>query len=80
MTNEHVDGQRPAVKIEGARIFCVRCGARPYPELSATPVREDFDLMKLGADGRPSDSGKWFCSQHFKRLGGDRYELVGGEQ
>jgi hypothetical protein len=43
-----------------ANIFCVVCGARPYPELSLPEaVRQDFDLRKGG-------DGLWRCSQHRK--------------
>jgi hypothetical protein len=58
--------------ITGANIFCVACGARPYPELGPPGAREDFDLMRLARDGRPAEStasGEWFCSQHFERVG-----------
>jgi hypothetical protein len=37
-----------------ANIFCCVCGARPYPP---PRVREDFDLMKLDANGRPAGEG-----------------------
>lgn len=66
---------------EGAVIRCTVRGATPYPELSAAPVRSDFDLMKLTDKGLPAgegETGEWRCSKHFKRLGGDRYQLVGG--
>lgn len=54
-----------------ANIFCVVCGA-----LSAAEVREDFDLLKLSAAGRPAGGGEgeWYCSRHFKR-GGTRRAL-----
>ena len=55
---------------EGAGIFCVACGARPYPELGPPGTRQDFGLMRLGRNGRPAESpapGEWFCPQHFKR-------------
>ena len=71
----------PPSKVEGARIVCCVCGARPFPEISLPEVvRSGFDLVKLDGQGRPSDQGRGFCSRHFKRLGGDRYEIVGGEQ
>jgi hypothetical protein len=41
----------------GAGIFCVVCGARPYPELGPPDTREDFDLMRVDrkrASGRES--------------------------
>jgi hypothetical protein len=62
-----------------AGIFCVICGARPFPELSLpTVVRQDFDLRKLvqregrDKDGKkttwwaPADEseGQWFCPLH----------------
>ena len=49
-----------------ANIFCVECGARTYPPAN---FREDFDLMKLNAAGRPAegDEGQWYCSRHFER-------------
>jgi hypothetical protein len=75
------DSEPPAPPTEGAGIKCVVCGARPYPELSATPVRQDFDLVKLTDKGLPAgqgETGEWRCSKHFKSLGGDRYQLVGG--
>jgi hypothetical protein len=56
----------------GAGIFCVVCGARPYPELGPLKTREDFDLMRFNRKGRPAESpapGEWFCSQHFERIG-----------
>jgi hypothetical protein len=40
----------------GANIFCVECGARPFPELGPPGTRQDFDLSKT--------SGEWRCSQH----------------
>jgi hypothetical protein len=40
----------------GAGVFCVVCGARPYPELGPPGTREDFDLMRLDGDGRPAES------------------------
>ena len=55
----------------GAGIFCVVCGARPYPELGPLETREDFDLMRLDRKGRPAESpasGEWFCSRHFERV------------
>ena len=58
----------------GAGIFCVVCGARPYPELGAPDTREDFDLMRVDRKGHPAESralGEWFCSQHFERVGRD---------
>jgi hypothetical protein len=68
---------------EGAVIRCTVCGARPYPELSLPKViRQDFDLMKLTDKGLPAgegEVGEWRCSRHFKRLGGDRYQLIGGD-
>ena len=54
----------------GAGIFCVVCGARPYPELGPPDTREDFDLMRFDRKGRPAEnpaSGEWFCSRHFER-------------
>jgi len=48
----------------GAGIFCVVCGARPYPELGPPGTREDFDLIRLDRDGAPAESpapGEWFC-------------------
>jgi hypothetical protein len=58
-----------------ANIFCVVCGARPYPPVG---FREDFDLMKLDAAGRPAegDAGKWYCSRHFRREGRGAYRIV----
>jgi hypothetical protein len=61
-----------------ANIFCVVCGARPYPPPG---FREDFDLMKLSAAGRPAggNQGEWYCSRHFERVRRDgdvRYRLV----
>jgi hypothetical protein len=56
----------------GTGIFCVVCGARPYPELGPPGTREDFDLMRLDRKGCPAESpdpGEWFCSQHFERVG-----------
>lgn len=51
-----------------ANIVCCVCGARPYPPPG---FREDFDLMKLSATGRPAaaegDEGRWYCSSHFER-------------
>jgi hypothetical protein len=36
-----------------ANIFCVECGARPFPELALPEiVREDFDLLKIRGDYR----------------------------
>ena len=58
----------------GAGIFCVVCGARPYPELGPPQTRKDFDLMRFDHKGHPAEnpaSGEWFCSQHFKRVGHD---------
>jgi hypothetical protein len=42
-----------------ANIFCVVCGARPYPPPG---FREDFDLMKLSSAGRPAEGGEgeWY--------------------
>jgi hypothetical protein len=68
--------------IEGAGIKCCVCGARPFAaELGPAGAREDFDLLRLTAKGRPAESpeGEWRCSKHFRRLGGDRYELIGGD-
>jgi hypothetical protein len=61
--------------IEGAGIKC--CAA----ELGPAGARQDFDLMRLTAKGRPAESpeGEWRCSKHFRRLGVDRYELIGGD-
>ena len=59
---------------EGASIFCVICGARPYPELGPPGTRGDCDLMRLDRKGRPSErpaSSEWFCSRHFERVGRD---------
>jgi hypothetical protein len=58
-----------------ANIFCVVCGARPYPPPG---FREDFDLMKLSSAGRPAegDEGEWFCSGHFERRGALSYGIV----
>jgi hypothetical protein len=52
-----------------ANIFCIVCGARPYPP---PEFREDFDLMKLSSAGRPAegDEGEWYCSRHFERRRG----------
>jgi hypothetical protein len=51
----------------GANIACCICGARPYPPEG---VREDFDLLKLKADGSPAGEGEgaWYCSLHFQRV------------
>ncbi len=55
-----------------ANIFCCvpGCAARPFP-LPKSGVRQDFELMKLDADGRPAEggAGKWYWSRHFRRLG-----------
>jgi hypothetical protein len=59
--------------IAGAGIFCVVCGARPYPELGPPETREDFDLMRLDRDGHLAGSpapGEWFCSLHLERASG----------
>jgi hypothetical protein len=55
--------------VMGAGIFCVVCGARPYPELGPPETREDFDLMRFDRDGRRAEA-EWFCSRYFKRIGG----------
>jgi hypothetical protein len=63
----------------GAGIFCVVCGARPYPELGPPDTREDFDLMRVDRKGHPAESpasGEWFCSQHFKRRGRRGYQVT----
>jgi hypothetical protein len=68
---------------EGAAIRCCRCNARPYADIFGPPgARVDFDLMRLDDQGGPAESpdGKWRCSRHFKRLGGGRYETIGGDQ
>jgi hypothetical protein len=39
-----------------ARIYCVECGARPFPELGPPGTRQDFDLRKI--------RGEWRCAQH----------------
>jgi hypothetical protein len=31
-----------------ADIFCIECGARPFPELGPPGTRQDFDLVKIG--------------------------------
>lgn len=65
----------------GAGIFCIVCGARPYPQLGPPKTREDFDLMRLNRKGRPAESpasGEWFCSRHFERMGRD-YQVANGE-
>jgi hypothetical protein len=50
----------------GARILCVVCGARPYPDEPG--VRETFDLLRIGPDGKPSESPKpWYCEEHRPR-------------
>jgi hypothetical protein len=62
----------PCEMTMGAGIFCAVCGARPFPELGPPETREDFDLMRLNRKGRPTespDSGEWFCSWHFERMG-----------
>jgi hypothetical protein len=63
----------------GAGIFCVVCGARPYPELGPPEAREDFDLMRLDRKGCPAESptsGEWFCSRHFERMGRREYRVT----
>ena len=40
----------------GAGIYCVVCGARPYPELGPPETREDFDLMRVDRKGHPAES------------------------
>jgi hypothetical protein len=49
------------VKIRGADIRCVVCGAEPWPDDPG--VRETFDLIKLDAKDRPTggDEGRWVC-------------------
>ena len=49
--------------------------------LSDAEVKLVLDLMRPDDKGRPAESpeGRWFCSKHFKRLGGDRYLLIGGD-
>jgi hypothetical protein len=61
-----------------AGIFCVVCGARPYPELGPPDTREDFDLMRVDRKGHPAESrasGEGFCSRHFKRVKGS-YQIT----
>jgi hypothetical protein len=63
----------------GAGVFCVVCGARPYPELGPPDTREEFDLMRLDCKGRPAESpasGEWFCWRHFKRSGRRGYQVT----
>jgi hypothetical protein len=67
---------------EGAQIRCAVCNARPFAaELGPEGAQVDFDLMRLDDKGRPAASpeGAWYCSKHFKRLGGDRYQIIGGD-
>jgi hypothetical protein len=62
----------------GARVWCVVCGARPFPPPG---MREDLDLMKLTDKGAPAGEGdadgRWYCSRHYRRTGGSpRYRIV----
>jgi hypothetical protein len=71
----------------GAGILCVRCGARPYPELGPPEVRQDFDLMKLfqNQDGGYraagiDEGGEWYCSKHFKQKERARFVVIGDDR
>jgi hypothetical protein len=71
------------MKTRGANIFCSVCRARPYADIFGPPgARVDFDLMRLDGQGRPSESpapGNWYCSKHYKALGGGKYRVVADE-
>jgi hypothetical protein len=68
---------------EGAKIACVRCGARPWPELALPEiVRQTFDLLRLDDQARPAESpapGNWHCERHYKSLGGGKYRIIADE-
>jgi hypothetical protein len=55
------------------------CGAKPFPTKDEPQC---WDLMRLDADMKPvagdDESGRWYCSKHFRRVGERRYEIAGG--
>jgi hypothetical protein len=60
-----VEGALPKPKTFGAGIFCIVCGAQPYP--CCELVREDFDLNRFNPNGVPSKTpnpGFWYCREH----------------